>query len=164
MDEKKWYVLRTNPRSEKKVAERLTSIGIDHYLPLHKQLKIWHDRKKYVDEVLFKSYIFIYTTEAKRQDVFAVSGIVKYLFVSGKIAVVTEKEIEQIRIFCTLADVKVEENCKKGDLVEVIAGQFIGLRGELVSETERQKLQVHIPVLNCFASISIDKNDVVKIV
>lgn len=164
MNEKKWYVVRTNPRAEKKVSEKLSVIGIDHYLPLHKQLKNWHDRKKYVDEVLFKSYVFIYTTEQKRQEVFQVSAVVKYLFVGGKIAVVTEKEIEQIRIFCTSNDIKIEETYKKGDEVEVISGQFIGLKGQLISTPERRKLQIYIPVLNCFASISIDKNDVVKAV
>lgn len=164
MEERKWYILRTHPQAEKRVAERLTTIGIEHYLPLRKQLKNWHDRKKYIDEVLFKSYVFVYTTDRNRQEVFQVAGIVKYLFVGGKIAVVTEKEIEQIKIFCTAENIEINKEYKKGDNVEVIAGQFIGLKGQLVAITDGEKLQIHIPALNCFANINIAKNDVIKVV
>ena len=34
--------------------------GIESYLPLKKVLKQWSDRKKWVEEPLFRSYIFIH--------------------------------------------------------------------------------------------------------
>jgi transcriptional antiterminator RfaH len=108
MDNKKWFVIRTNPRAEKQVSQRLLDIGIEHYLPLYRQIRQWKDRKKYVEAPLFSSYVFVRTTEKARNEVFKVSGIVKYLFVGGQIAVVTEKEIAQIKIFCTLDEVKIE--------------------------------------------------------
>jgi transcription antitermination factor NusG len=160
MDNKKWYIIKTNPRAEKQVALRLTELGIENYLPLHRQLKTWYDRKKYVDEVLFKSYVFVHTTDKDRQEVFNVSGIVRYLFVSGQIAKLTEKEIAQIKIFCTLDEIKIDKKYEKGDEVEVIKGQFIGQRGQLTCSPNGQKLKVYLSALGCFASLNINKDEV----
>src|SRR5687767_2485872 len=54
-----WYLIYTRPRHEKKVYGQLIERNIDSYLPLKKTLKTWHDRKKYVDEPLFPSYVFV---------------------------------------------------------------------------------------------------------
>ena len=36
----KWYVLHTKPRSEKKVEEKLLSLGINAYCPTRTEIKI----------------------------------------------------------------------------------------------------------------------------
>lgn len=41
-----WYALHTAPRAEKKVKERLEEQGIENYLPLKIETRIWSDRKK----------------------------------------------------------------------------------------------------------------------
>ena len=46
MEEKKWYVIKTTSRSEKKVAERIDAIGVQSYLPLMQSIRQWSDRKK----------------------------------------------------------------------------------------------------------------------
>jgi transcriptional antiterminator RfaH len=164
MDDKKWLVIKTNPRAEKQVSQRLLDIGIEHYLPLYRQLRQWKDRKKYVEVPLFSSYVFVRTTEKAKNEVFKVGGTVKYLFVCGQIAVVTEKEIGHLRIFCTLDEVKIEEqNFASGDEVEVISGELIGLRGQLIESVTEQKLKINISSLGCFATINIDKKQVQKV-
>lgn len=168
MDEKKWFVIKTKPRAEKRVAQRLLDLGIENYLPLHRQLKVWHDRKKYVEQVLFTSYVFVLTTEKLRREAFMAAGVVKYLFVCGKIAVITEKEIEQIKVFCTLDEIKItSENFEIGDEVEIISGNLIGLRGQLLvavpNGRSSNKLKINLPALGCFAVINIDSKEVKKI-
>ena len=164
MDDKKWFVIRTNPRAEKQVSQRLLDIGIEHYLPLYLQLRQWKDRKKYVDVPLFSSYIFVRTTQKAKNEVFKVGGVIKYLFVGGQIAVVSEKEIGHLKIFCTLEDVKIEEqNFENGDEVEIISGELVGLRGQLLESGTEQKLKINIASLGCFATIKIDKTQVKKI-
>ena len=56
---KKWHVIYTAPRAEKKVNERLESQGVETYLPLQKTLRQWSDRKKKVSIPLFNSYVFV---------------------------------------------------------------------------------------------------------
>jgi transcriptional antiterminator RfaH len=162
MGEEKWYVLYTNPRAEKKVAIGLEKLGIEHYLPLYKRLKKYKDRKKYIETPLFNSYVFVKTSESCRKNVFEIGGIVKYLFVGGKIAVVTELEIDQIRLFCTLDEVSITPyKIVKGDKVEIVSGIFMGMLGILIDTEKGATLNIHIPSLTCVAKIQIDKKDVV---
>ncbi len=93
-----WYVLYTQSRQEKKVAEGLQKIGIESFCPLVTVIKQWSDRKKKVQQPLINSYVFVNIEEHKRDEVFKVSGIVRYLFWLGKPAVVRNEEIEILRI------------------------------------------------------------------
>jgi len=58
--EKKWYVVYTTPRGEKKANHRLEEKGIETYLPLRKTIRQWSDRKKKIEVPLFTSYLFVY--------------------------------------------------------------------------------------------------------
>jgi transcription antitermination factor NusG len=160
MEIKNWYVVRTKSKAEKAVSARLAKLGIDHYLPLHLVLRKWHDRKKYVEEVLIKGFVFVSIEDRRRAEVFQVAGITHYLFVHKKIAIISEKEIARIKFFCTLADTKINKKPEKGDRVEVVSGHLIGLQGHIVSSSTGERLQVHLPALGCFASLVINKADV----
>jgi len=54
-----WYAVYTKSRMEKKVSLRLEEAGIESYCPVTKRKKQWSDRKKIVEEVLFRSYVFV---------------------------------------------------------------------------------------------------------
>ena len=92
-----WYVLYTKARQEKKVSDSLNAIGIEAYCPLVTVVKKWSDRKKKVQLPLINSYVFVNIEEHKREDVFKVLGVVRYLFWLGKPAVVRAIEIEALQ-------------------------------------------------------------------
>lgn len=96
-NEENWYVLITKPKHEKKVFYGLTNLDIINYLPLHKQQRIWNDRKKWVETVLFPSYIFIKIDKKCKNKVFEINGILKYLSNAGTAAILKEEEIERIK-------------------------------------------------------------------
>ena len=170
MDEKHWFALRTRSRAEKQVAAKLHLIGIDSYLPLRRCLKKWKNRSAWVEEPLLKGFVFVKLTEKDRSAVFGVSGIVCYLFVCGKIAKITDKEIEHLKYFCSLAEIKIEKNnFEKGAKIEIISGQLMGLRGQLVSNEKRKKIKIYIELLKCYVVLPTDsieireiENDAVK--
>ena len=54
-----WKVIYTASRQEKKVAVLLERFGIAYYLPLVKKLRLWSDRKKWVEMPLFNGYVFV---------------------------------------------------------------------------------------------------------
>ena len=164
MDEKKWYVIKTNPRAEKVVAERLLEIGIENYLPIRRELKQYKDRKKWVEEVLIKSYVFVNTTERLKNEVFKVFGVVRFLYVTKKLAVVTDKEIEILQLFCKINELKITvKGFESGDEVEVIDGALIGMRGILKESQKGNKISIYIEALGLFASVSINIAEVRKI-
>ena len=94
-----WYVLYTKSRNEKVVAQKLAALGIEVYCPLVRTRKQWSDRLKWVEEPLLRSICFVHLTEQDRERVFQVSGVVRYLFWLGKPAIVSDHEIDQLKLF-----------------------------------------------------------------
>ena len=92
-----WYVLYTKPKWEKKVADKLKEMGIKAYCPTTFRVRQWSDRKKKVEMPLFSSYVFVQIEERERNAVFAVSGVIRYLFWLGKPAIVRDQEIQAIQ-------------------------------------------------------------------
>ncbi|TDT46739.1 transcription antitermination factor NusG [Maribacter spongiicola] len=103
---KNWYVLYVKPKNEKKVAERLSANHIEVYSPMIKEVKQWSDRKKTIEVPLFKSYVFVNITEADRQQVFGIPGVVRYLYWLGKPAVVRDIEMETLKKWLSNDDVE----------------------------------------------------------
>ena len=123
---KNWFVVYTNPRAEKKVAERLRKLGIEVYCPLLKTMRQWSDRKKKVDIPLFTSYLFVHLEDGDRNRVFMADGVVRYLYWLGKPAIVRQSEIDTIREW--LDEKEIEEvqltDIQKGDTVLIETGLF----------------------------------------
>jgi transcription antitermination factor NusG len=166
VESKSWYVLTTKPRFEKKVNQGLDKVNIINYLPLHKKLRIWNDRKKWVDMPLFPSYIFVKIDERNRNNVFEVSGIVKYITQCGKVSILKEEEIERIERLCSyLGEIEVERRkIKVGEEVEIISGHFAGFKGQVISSKGKCRCCISIPGIDSYASIDIDKEDIQKVV
>lgn len=96
---KYWYAVYTKPRWEKKVFERLQNEQLEAYCPQNRVRKKWSDRTKWVQEPLFKSYVFVKVAEEEMTRVRMVNGVVNFVYWLGKPAVVKQKEIETIRKF-----------------------------------------------------------------
>ena len=95
----KWYVVYTKPRWEKKVHALLLNRGLESYCPLNRTRKKWSDRIKWVDEPLFKSYVFVRIIDTDQLDVRMVGGVVNFVYWLGKPAIVRDEEISIIRKF-----------------------------------------------------------------
>ena len=94
-----WYVVYTRPRGEKKIAAILSEKGIENYCPLNRVNRQWSDRKKVILEPLFKGYVFIKVSEARKWEIKSVDGIVNYVYWQGKPAKVRDEEIDKIKKF-----------------------------------------------------------------
>lgn len=163
--DREWLVLGTRPRAEKKVASGLQSRGIECYLPLQRQLHQWKDRKKWVEVVLLPSYVFVRTESGRRNEVFEVDGVLKYVSFRGVPAIVPNSDIERMRVICggSVPVVADEAIWNVGDQVEVIHGPLTGLRGILSNEMNNMRLHVNISGLGCHLSVIIDRNIVRKL-
>lgn len=96
---KTWYAVYTKPRWEKKVDGLLNERGLESYCPLNRVRKKWSDRMKWVDEPLFKSYVFVRVFPEEQTAVRMVDGVLNYVYWLGKPAVIKDSEIEDIRRF-----------------------------------------------------------------
>lgn len=144
--ELRWYAAYTKPRNEKKVYERLVATGIETYLPLQHRLKQWSDRKKIVEEPLFRSYIFVRITQKDYFKVLNTSGIVRYITFEKKAVPIPDSQIELIKHLLeqNIEVEAVEETLEPGARVEVKFGSFIGLIGDLIEHKGKQKVIVRL--------------------
>jgi len=144
-----WFALYTAPRAEKKVSDRLLQIQVEHYLPLIKKQKVWSDRKKWVEEPLFRSYLFVYISEAEYFNVLNIYGAVKFVSFGGQAVNVPHKQIETIKRMLSAADdLDVStEHFEVGMPVKVISGPLTGLFGEIVNHKGKTRLLLRIHAL-----------------
>ncbi len=158
--EKNWYALYVKSRTEKKVALELEAENIEYYLPLEKVLRQWSDRKKWVNEPLFRSYIFVYADQKDFYKALYVPGALKYVTFEQKAVIVPPSQIEAIRYYLEEKVHVVADNAqmKEGQKVEVIAGKMIGLQGVLVQVKDKKRVKIEIEVVNSSLFLQIPRN------
>jgi transcription elongation factor/antiterminator RfaH len=145
-DLKHWYAVYTRPRNEKKVYSRLVEKGIETFLPLQKKLKQWSDRKKMVDEPLFRSYIFVHIDQKQYYDVLNTMGVVRYITFEGKAVPIPDRQIDQIKQLL-VQDIEIEAvegQIEPGTRVEVRFGSLQGIDGEMVEHSGKKKVVIRI--------------------
>jgi len=147
--DRKWYAIYTKPRWEKKLAERLEDKRIEHYMPLIKTLRLWSDRKKWVQEPLFKSYIFVHVNQDEYLSAIQTPGAVKYITFERKPVSIPPIQIEAIKIFVESGeDIIIDTpELKIGDRVQVIRGSLKGLEGTLVEFHQKHRVRVVIDAI-----------------
>ena len=135
-DNKKWFAIYVKSRSEKKVSKQLDDIGVESFLPLITKMKQWSDRKKKVEEPLFRSYLFVCIPLSDYYKVLNVNGVVKFICFEKKPVEVPESQIIAIKKYIDdtdLHEVDYENiDLKEGELVRIKSGQLKDLVGRFV--------------------------------
>ncbi|BDQ11479.1 UpxY family transcription antiterminator [Sediminibacterium sp. TEGAF015] len=133
---KKWYAIYTKPRWEKKIDSVLIRKGIESWCPLQKVERQWSDRKKIVEEPLFKSYVFVRIDDTERSKVLMTDGALNFVYYLGKPAVIKDEEVENIKLYLAEKDARItiisDEGFSSGDLVKVNYGVFMDQEGTVV--------------------------------
>jgi transcription antitermination factor NusG len=164
-EEKKWYVIRTRPRWEKKVGEQIIKKKIEIFLPLLDKVKIWSDRKKKVKEPMFSGYIFVYADEEERYHAISeTAGAMNYVFYNKKPAVIRQNEIDYIKISLKEPErITVEEKqIKEGDYITIRRGALKGMSGYVNEFKGNYKLTVNLEELSTAFSVTLMLDEVEK--
>ncbi len=134
--EKKWFALYTKPRWEKKVDSLLLRKEIETWCPLQKITKQWSDRKKIVEEPLFKSYVFVRVDPTERTKVLMTDGVLNFVYHVGKPAVIRDEEIELIKRFLSEDEASISiqslEGLDENTRIKVNHGIFMDNTGTIV--------------------------------
>ena len=145
-DNLKWYPVYTNPRAEKKAYQALLDKGIETYLPLRRLLRQWSDRKKWVEEPLIPSYLFVFVREQELKDVLMTKGIARFIYFSGKIAAMPERQINELKLLMASPfELQItSENLFPGETVLIKAGPLKGLKGEVIAYRSQKLLALRL--------------------
>ena len=145
-----WYLIYTKPRHEKKVHSRLAELNINSFLPLTKKLKAWHDRKKYVDEPLFPSYVFVYLNDMQGYyQGIDTEGALYYVRAGKEIARVNDTVVNNIKLLVDRgSDIEVSASYfKPGQELLIRKGPLTGLSCEMVQLNGSRKVLVRVHLL-----------------
>ena len=152
---KKWFILYTKPNQEIKVAEQLKEINISCFCPTVTIFKKYSDRKKKVIKPLLPSYVFVFIEEEKRNDVFSVFGITRYMFWLGKPANVRESEIELMKQYLNGIYESISlTKFTKGQLYKISEGVFSGRIGKVV-ESQKNKIKLELQSLGMIVTLRL---------
>lgn len=158
-----WYALYTRANSEKKLFENLQEKNIECYLPIRKVLKVWSDRKKWVEEPLFRCYIFVKVSHKEFFNVLSTTGAVCYISFGGRAQSIPENQINNIKAFLSQKEHEItvsHERIQKGVSVEVLFGAFKGIKGEVINVLGQSRLLIRIDSMNCSLYANISKEEI----
>lgn len=172
---RRWYVAIVNPRHEKKVAERLSEQGYESFVATQRERHLWaNGRKKMVDRVVISSIVFIRVSEAERRRVVTLPYILRFMVnravdtggLNRPPAVIPDVQIDRLRFMLGQTDTPVgfvPTAYRIKDNVRVIRGQFKGLEGAVMANSDgTTTLTVGLDLLGG-ATVKIDPHDVEKI-
>jgi transcriptional antiterminator RfaH len=155
-----WIVAYTRPRAEKDVESKLKGKGINCYLPLKKTLRQWSDRKKWVEEPLFRSYVFLYVTKTEYYKAVSTTGIVRFITNCGKPLYVKDEEIVIIKNATShYQEVEIiRHKFSIGDKVIITEGALKGTKGILLEYKGKYRVAINIGSLGYSLIIDIAIN------
>lgn len=162
-EERFWHALYVRSRSEKKVLSQLEDMGFQAYLPQITVVKPWSDRRKKVEEPLFKSYVFVRSNDKEYISILNVYGVVRFVTFERKAVVVPENQILAIKKFVSDYEHGEEfkmsnnEDLKVGQMVRIINGPMKGLVGKLEQIQNKRHLIVYIEVVGQFIPVHIPR-------
>lgn len=161
-----WYLLYTMPRHEKKVDNRLAEKSITTFLPTRKVLRDWHDRKKYVDEPLFPSYLFIYLNNVQNYyEAINTDGSLYYVKTGKEVARVSETVVNNIKLATTQSkDLVVSDHkFQPGQQLVINKGVLTGLSCEVVRIDSKKKLLVRVELLQRNLLLSLSEENLMNV-
>ena len=165
---KKWLVAFVRLYHEKKTAERLSAMQIEHFLPIQEEIRQWTYRKKKIERVLIPQLIFVHVDVAQRSEVLTLSAVSRYMVLRGEHepAVIPDEQMARFKFMLDYSDEAVEicvSQLAAGEKVKVIKGPLSGLEGELVEMDGKAKVIVRLDLLGC-AGVDMPAGFVEKIV
>ncbi len=159
--QKNWYVIYTRPQSEKKVASLLTKKKFENFIPMFclDVQKSW--RQKIVNRPLFKSYVFVHVTEQEIMLLKNTEGVISLLHWLGKPAVITEMEINSIKLFISdHQDIKLEKLTVSSNVADLNSFQTsYEIDGNVVA-IKHKTIKVNLPSLGYAMIANLKDNSI----
>lgn len=153
-----WYALYTRSRHEKTVNQELVRKGVETFLPLRRVTRHWSDRKKIIEEPLFRGYLFVYIPIRERLAILKTSGVVG--FVGRTQLNPTEVPGQEISSVRRLVEQEIQVDpfpyLREGKRVYIRSGPFKGIEGFIIRKDKHCRLVISLNLLMQSLSIQVD--------
>lgn len=154
-----WYVVRTKPRREKRLADYAKEKGITYYLPQIETSHSYKYRKVSFTKPMFSGYVFV-QIEPQNKQLLTITG-----FTAGFVQVRHEKElIDELRYIYEGRKRKAGfENAmwlSHGLEVEIIKGPLKGMQGVVESHEKINEVRLQVNILRQAVMVKVNPGDV----
>lgn len=140
-----WHVVYTMPKCERKVAASIENLGIESFLPMQTVVRHWSDREKKLQVPLFPNYVFVKVEATRRNNVYSIKELVKFISLDKRPVTIADREILIIKqVMSGVEDISSEDYFHEGSPVRIREGQFAGLEGIIIKKTGNTRLLVRI--------------------
>ena len=159
---KRWCVIYTRSRREKKIAEQCRQFGIRHYLPLRKSITGRRGRRYTTMVPIFPGYVFVYMDWADRRRLLRGNHVAQIIDV-----------VDQEKLLTELRDIRqVEESgsflhpvsrIAKGKKVRIMDGPLAGLEGTVSRLKGKSCVVIKVDIIHQAVACEIDTGMVVPV-
>ena len=119
------------------------------------------DRKALVETPLFPGYVFVQPRAEQFENIRYVRGSCGFVIQGSEPAVMPEKDLESVRILVKSgAALAVDPKLIPGKRVEVIAGPFMGIQGELIRIKSQDRLVINAHLVGSSVSVEVDADKI----
>jgi len=157
--EPRWFAVRTRSKSEKMVQRMLEKKGIAAWLPLQKLMRRYTRSTRLTEKPLLNSYVFVRIVREQYVAVLETEHVAGFVRFSKDLLSVPQSEIDLLKRITLEDGLEVEAMpgaFAEGDLVEISAGNLMGLRGRVVRVEGKRKFQVELQHLLHSLLITVD--------
>jgi transcription antitermination factor NusG len=161
-----WHAVYVKSRTEKKAQAELQLQEIETFLPLQRKLRQWSDRKKWVEMPLISGYLFVRSSRKEYDLILQSNYVVCYVRFEVKAAIIPDSQIEYLKLMLKQGSQDIEvtqEKIEPGQLIEVVAGPFIGLQGKLLKIKGKNKVAIELEQLGYSAMVEILIEDIIRL-
>ncbi len=157
-----WLVLRTRSHQENTVEQCLRQKRINAYLPKHAvPRRRVSGPRTFVAAPLFPGYIFVQPREDQFENMRYIRGSCGLIFAGDKPAAMPEKDLDAVRVLVDSGtQLAVNPRLMPGQRVEVVAGPFMGIQGELIRIKNEDRLVINAALLSSSVSVEVDADKV----
>ncbi|MBI2437546.1 MAG: UpxY family transcription antiterminator [Lentisphaerae bacterium] len=152
-----WSVIHARPRCEKKLADYCRRQGVEHYLPLRVEHKVYQRRKVEVWKPLFPGYVFACFAAEQRLLIMRSSQVARLLPVRDQARLIAE--MDQIRL--ALAKEPGLSACaavKRGTRVRILKGPFQGLEGVVSTLKGQTRVVLNVDIIAQAVAVEVSRD------
>ena len=156
----KWYVIRTKPGDEHRVETHLINQGIETFLPLLETYQYYNGKTIQRIKALFPNYLFArLDLNVHYYKVKWTRGVNKILGSGNGPVSISEKVVQTIKERAGSDNlVKLEEEWKEGDVVQITSGPFKELMGIFQKKmSDNGRVRILLSLIGADISVQISQ-------
>ncbi|WP_073581958.1 UpxY family transcription antiterminator [Vibrio quintilis] len=144
--------------------QRLTEKHFKTFLPTNSVTRHWSDRKKVIQEPLFKSYLFVRSEINTLHQIKTIAGFAYFLQFGGYPVTISENQIRQIqKVTDHYSDTtSIASKLIQGDSVTITKGPLKAMTGELIEFQGKKKVAIEVSQLNQSMLVSLPLSCIAK--